>query len=150
MTVNITTHLADIINYQIDVDFAQKFAPEITKLLADGDRDVVRNAAELSHDLSKSEAACFVMTKSPELVKALINALGAAKEGKEERKMKEAATGALFNLSGYDQVKLRITQLRRAGSKFGEYLCTDCANLPCLSGQSLNKHKIYQTYSHNF
>ena len=48
---------ADIINYQIDVDFAQKFAPEITKLLADADRDVVRNAAELSHDLSKSEAA---------------------------------------------------------------------------------------------
>ena len=58
-----TFHLADIINYQIDVDFAQKFAPEITKLLADADRDVVRNAAELSHDLSKSEAACFVMTK---------------------------------------------------------------------------------------
>ena len=45
------------------MDFAQKFAPEITKLLADADRDVVRNAAELSHDLSKSEAACFVMTK---------------------------------------------------------------------------------------
>ena len=99
----------DIINYQIDVDFAQKFAPEITKLLADADRDVVRNAAELSHDLSKSEAACFVMTKSPELVKALIGALGAAKEGKEERKMKEAATGTLFNLSGYDQVKPRFT-----------------------------------------
>ena len=97
--------IVDIINYQIDVDFAQKFAPEITKLLADADRDVVRNAAELSHDLSKSEAACFVMTKSPDLVKALIDALGTAKEGREERKMKEAATGAVFNLSGYKQVK---------------------------------------------
>ena len=40
-------------------------------------------------------------------MKALITALGAAKEGKEERKMKEAATGTLFNLSGYDQVKLQ-------------------------------------------
>ena len=45
------------------------------------------------------------MTKSPELVRALIDALGTAREGKEERKMKEAATGALFNLSGYDQVR---------------------------------------------
>ena len=52
------------------------------------------------------------MTKSPELVKALIEALGAAKEGKEERKMKEAATGTLFNLSGYDQVKLRSNPIK--------------------------------------
>ena len=42
------------------------------------------------------------------MVKALINALGAAKEGKEERKMKEAATGAVFNLSGYKQVKQNV------------------------------------------
>jgi catenin beta 1 len=90
--------VVDIINYQIDVDFAAKFVPEITKLLADKDRDVVRNAAELSHDLSKSEAACFVMTQSPQLVTALIKALASAKEGKEEKKMKEAATGTLFNL----------------------------------------------------
>ena len=56
--------IEDIVNYQLDVDFVVKFVPEIIKLLADPDPDVVRNAAELTADLSKSEAACAVMNLS--------------------------------------------------------------------------------------
>ncbi len=104
--------VVDIINYQIDVDFAQKFVPEITRLLGDSDRDVVRNACVLCQDLSCCEAACQVMTRSPQLVTALIRA-AAAREGgqggREERKLKEAATGTLFNLSGYEQVRKTCT-----------------------------------------
>ena len=65
-----------------------KFVPEITKLLGDSDPDVVRNAAELTHDLSLSEAACFVMNKSPNMVHAIVKAVGAAGTSGEQKKMK--------------------------------------------------------------
>lgn len=72
--------IADIINYQLDADFAQKFIPEIVKLLGDPDPDVVRNAAELTKDLTNSEAACTVATKSPQLVSALMRAANNASD----------------------------------------------------------------------
>ncbi len=38
--------------------------------------DVVRNAAELTSDLVKSEAACHVIARSPQMVAALLKAAG--------------------------------------------------------------------------
>lgn len=101
--------IADIINYQIDADFAQKFVPEIIKLLADPDGDVVRNAAELTADLSKSEAACAVMTGNDALTTALLRAAAAA-DGPtlEASKTRAAVAGTLLNYSEYERGRASI------------------------------------------
>jgi len=118
--------LSDLIDYWGDAEAADRLLPELVRLLADEDRDVVRNAAELTRDLAKSESAMHVIARSPRLVTALLKAGGEAffagdlfesenvretgfKSGgvaefsKTEVRVKEAVAGALWQIcKGYE------------------------------------------------
>ncbi len=102
--------VADIVAYAQDADFAAKFVPEIARLLADEDGDVVRNAAELTADLVKSESACHVVCRSPQLVAALLKAAAgtAGEGGKNDLRIKEAVASALLQLGKQEHGRLTI------------------------------------------
>uniref|UniRef100_A0A8B9HYN3 Junction plakoglobin n=2 Tax=Astyanax mexicanus TaxID=7994 RepID=A0A8B9HYN3_ASTMX len=70
------TAIVHLINYQDDAELATRAVPELTKLLADEDQQVVVNkAALIVNQLTRKEASRRVLMQSPQMVAAVVRAL---------------------------------------------------------------------------
>ncbi|CAB4061635.1 CTNNB1 [Lepeophtheirus salmonis] len=87
--------VVNLINYQDDADLATRAIPELIKLLNDEDQVVVSQAAMMVHQLSKKEASRHAIMNSPQMVAALVKALGNAGDLESTK----GAVGTLHNLS---------------------------------------------------
>nr|AEC12440.1 putative beta-catenin 1 [Oscarella pearsei] len=88
-----------IINYQDDADLAGRVIPEATRLLADPDPSVVKQAAMVVHELSKREASRHAIIGSPALIGGLVHVLGTTNDPDAMRSI----SGTLHNLSHHRQ-----------------------------------------------
>lgn len=106
------TAVVNLINYQDDADLATRAIPELVKLLHDEDQVVVGKAATVVHQLSRKEASRHALMQSPDVIAALIRALGESDDGETTR----AAAGILHNLSQHRQGLLAIFKSGGIGS----------------------------------
>eukprot|EP00096_Caligus_rogercresseyi_P000149 TRINITY_DN1041_c0_g1_i1.p1 TRINITY_DN1041_c0_g1~~TRINITY_DN1041_c0_g1_i1.p1 ORF type:complete len:686 (-),score=196.02 TRINITY_DN1041_c0_g1_i1:710-2767(-) len=96
--------VVNLINYQDDADLATRAIPELIKLLNDEDQVVVSQAAMMVHQLSKKEASRHAIMNSPQMVAALVKALGNAGDLESTK----GAVGTLHNLSHHRMGLLAI------------------------------------------
>jgi len=95
--------VVNLINFQDDADVATRVIPDLTGLLNDDDMNVVQQAAQMVHMLSKKVASRQVILNSPNMISTLVRAMGT-----DDKDTQHACTGALHNLSHHRQGLLSI------------------------------------------